>query len=431
MKYKTSQFNITVPVEHSDEVILFNTKECSFVVLDKNNKGFLTNIDDISTYEKDIVSNLIELGFIVDEDIDEVELLKQQTKEARVSSESLSMTIATTLDCNMNCYYCFEKKNKQYLSTNVADKIISFIKKRLSSGQFKKLLIVWTGGEPLLNKGIIEYITTQLVQFCSTKEIEYHGSIVTNGLLLTEDTVNFLKSMQVRDGQVTVDGLEKTHNKRRLSVENLNSFQIIMENVKAACKHLSIGIRVNVDCNNKHEIRELLNYLYKALDYNNNENLSVTLAQVNGCSTTIPADEFYDFLRDIFDQHVADSKLEKNYPAPLNFACGAQCQDSLVIGPDGSVYKCWEEVGMREFSIGTIESIDDDCVINQNYLTDIWPENCDDCSYIPICHGGCPMRRNKNNNQPICVSQAKTLDKYLKRYYKLWKEENEENTEIS
>ncbi len=425
MKYKTSQFNITVPVERSDEVILFNTKECSFVVLDKKNKSFLTNIDDISTYEEDVVSNLIELGFLVDENLDEIENLKQQTKKARISSESLSLTIATTLDCNMNCYYCFEKKNQQYLSTDVADKIINYIFERLSSGQFKKLLIVWTGGEPLLNKNIIEYISTPIIQFCSDKEIEYHGSIITNGLLLNEETVKFLKNMHVRDGQVTVDGLEKTHNERRLSVDNLNSFQIIIDNIKTAYKYLSIGIRVNIDCNNKNEIKDLLDYLYKSLDYNNNNNLSVILAQVNGCTTTLPEQEYFEFLRDIFNMHITDSKLEKNYPVPLNFACGVQCKDSLVIAPDGYVYKCWEEIGIKEFSIGTIEKINDDCKINQKYLADMWPIECDGCTYLPMCHGGCPMRRGKNNNKPLCASQAKTLDIYLKRYYKLWEKENE------
>ena len=425
MNYKTSQFNISIPVDNSDEVILFNTKECSFVVLDEENQSFLKDINEINTYEEDIVSNLTELGFLVDKDLNEINYIKHQTKEARLHNESLSITIATTLDCNMNCYYCFEQKNKTYMTTKDADKIISFITNRLSEGQFKKLLIIWTGGEPLLNKDIIEYISKPLIKYCVDKDLEYRASTITNGLLLTEDTAKFLEEMKVREIQVTIDGLENTHNKRRLSLDKYNSFQTILSNVNTACKYLFIVIRINIDRNNQKEIKELINYLYNTLDYKNNDKVSFSLAQVNECKSSLSLEEYLSFYRDIYDDYIINGKLDKYYPTPLSFACGAQCKDSYVIGPEGLVYKCWEQVGMEECSIGTVEKVHDDCEQNKRYLTGLWPKECEDCSYIPMCHGGCPKAREKNNNRPICNPQTKTLDKYLKRYYEMWKASNE------
>lgn len=426
MTYKISRFNITIPIDNSEEIILFNSKECSFVVLDKDTQGFLEDINEISTYDEEVLSNLIELGFVVNKDIDEIADLVKSTQSARLSNEVLSITIATTLDCNMACPYCFEHKNKKYLSQDNADKLIKFILTRLSSKQFKKLLITWTGGEPLLNKDIIEYITKPLEEYCVERKIEYHASIITNGLLLTEENAKFLKDMKVRDGQVTLDGFEETNNKRRVSLNGYNSFKTILSNVNIACKYFAIVIRINIDQNNKNEIRELLSYLYNDLDYKNNKKVSITLAQVSGCTSTLSLDEYYDFYRDIYDDYMINSKVEKYYPVPLSFACGALCKDSYVIGPEGEVYKCWEEIGNKELTIGTVDNVCDDCERCQQYLRDFWPKECEECSYLPMCHGGCPVKRLENHNKPVCAPQTKALDIYLKKYYELWEDENEE-----
>lgn len=426
MNYKTSRFNITVPVDNSDELILFNSKECSFVVLDKETQGFLTDIYEINKYDEEVVENLIDLGFIVNENSDEISDLVAFTQNARLSNESLSITIATTLDCNMACPYCFENKNKKYLTESTANKIISFILTKLSSNQFKKLLITWTGGEPLLNKDIIKYITEPIEKYCNENQIDYHASIITNGLLLTEENAKFLQETKVRDGQVTLDGFEETNNKRRIALNGSNSFKTILKNVNVACTYFAIVIRINIDNNNKHEIKNLISYLYNDLDYKNNKKISITLAPVSGYESTLPLDEYYNFFRDIYDDYMINSKVQKFYPVPLSFACGALCKDSYVIGPEGEVYKCWEEIGNKDLTIGTVDNLCDNCERCQQYLKDFWPKECEECSYLPMCHGGCPIKRLDNNNKPICAPQTKAIDIYLKKYYELWEDETVE-----
>lgn len=426
MKYKASKFNITVPMDNSDEIILFNTKECSFVVLDKETQGFLDNINEIKKYEEEVVSNLIELGFIVDKDVDEVEYVVQATKRERSSNESLSITIVNTLDCNMACYYCFEEKNKTYLSKAKADEIIEFISNRLLKNNYTKLLLTWTGGEPLLHKNIIDYISKPLVKICDENNIKYHATLLTNGLLMDEDSVKLLKKLKVNDAQITIDGMEDTHNSRRLSLEGYNSFKTILNNVSVATKYLPINIRINVDKKNKSEIKELLDYLYNNLDYKNNDNITVTINRVNKCKTSLSQEEFLEFYRYIYDYFMIDSKIEINYPAPLSFACGAQCRDSYVIDPEGYVYKCWEEIGIKEAAIGTIDRIDENCEQCQQFIKDFWPEECNDCKYLPMCHSGCLIRKRENEYKPSCNPITKILDKYLKKYYEFWREEVEE-----
>ncbi|MBU5226374.1 radical SAM protein [Clostridium senegalense] len=426
MDYKISQFNIVVPVDNSDELILFNSKECSFVVLDKETQNFLADINKINEYDDEVVENLIDLGFIVNIDSDEIEDLVESTQHARLANESLSITIATTLDCNMACPYCFEHKNKKYLTETTADKIIEFILNKLSTNQFKKLLITWTGGEPLLNKDIIKYITEPITKHCIENKIDYHASIITNGLLLTEENAKFLQEMKIRDGQVTLDGFEETNNKRRIALNGYNSFKTILKNINVACTYFAIVIRINIDNNNKYEIKDLLSYLYNDLNYKSNKKISITLAPVSGCDSALTLDDYYKFYRDIYEDYMIDDKVEKFYPVPLSFACGALCKDSYVIGPEGEVYKCWEEIGQKDLTIGTVDNLCDNCERCQQYLKDFWPKECEECSYLPMCHGGCPIKRIDNNNKPICAPQTQAMDIYLKKYYKLWENETEE-----
>ncbi|MTI47648.1 radical SAM/SPASM domain-containing protein [Sporosalibacterium faouarense] len=431
MSYKLSRFNLTVPLEESNEVILFNSRECSFVVLDEDTQGFLEDINEVNKYDEEIITNLLEMGFIVDKDLDELLSLQEASRNIRFKNDVFSITIATTLDCNMACYYCFEEKNKHYLDEAIGDKIIEFVKRRISEGNYEKLQVTWTGGEPLLNIKMIEYISKPLIKITEDMDIEYHGTIITNGLLLTEENAKFLKEMKIRETQVTIDGFAESHNKRRISLDNLNSFEIILNNVKVAYKHIIIVIRVNVDDKNKNEIKDLLQYLYNTLDYTNNNRIWVILARVSGCSTSIPMNEYLAFYRNIYDDYMNDVNVEKYYPSPLNFACGAQSKDSYVVDPKGLVYKCWEEIGKEEYAIGTIDNVNDNAERNQKYINEYWPKECNDCFSLPMCHGGCPYKREENNNKPICIPESNTLDIYLRKYYEQWSDEEDSEEEVA
>ena len=83
---------------------------------------------------------------------------------------------------------------------------------------------------------------------------------------------------------------------------------------------------------------------------------------------------------------------------PSNYGvCGAISLNSFVIGPDGALYKCWNDIGYSERSIGNLEK-----GIKLTYKFVEWLSydvvmdlECKDCSFFPVCYGGCAAYKYK------------------------------------
>ena len=72
----------------------------------------------------------------------------------------MEIILWVTDDCNLNCTYCYEKKQKgiYYMNQNTALSIIENIIKEIKENNYKSLSISFMGGEPLLNFPIINFI---------------------------------------------------------------------------------------------------------------------------------------------------------------------------------------------------------------------------------------------------------------------------------
>lgn len=72
--------------------------------------------------------------------------------------------------------------------------------------------------------------------------------------------------------------------------------------------------------------------------------------------------------------------------------CGAVTLNSYVVDPTGDLYKCWDEIGMRERRVGSV--MDGGISMNKNLLQ--WlsyeprDQECGSCFAFPVCLGGCP-----------------------------------------
>ena len=89
--------------------------------------------------------------------------------------------------CNLKCLYCIqndEKKRKRDMPEELNLDLIKFIRKRVKD----RVIVHFSGGEPLLYYKIIKYI----VGLLKHPNIEF--SIETNGTLLTNDIVEWLNS---------------------------------------------------------------------------------------------------------------------------------------------------------------------------------------------------------------------------------------------
>ncbi|MDR0659421.1 MAG: radical SAM protein [Prevotellaceae bacterium] len=143
----------------------------------------------------------------------------------------LDLTIATTLDCNYSRFYCFEKKQKAYITEKVVNNIISRINQKQG---LKHLHITWFGGEPLMAYDKIEYFNSKLNLPSS---VYYTTNLITNGYYLTKDVILSLRKNKIDAIRLTLDGLKDSHNKRRRCKETKDTFTAVFNNIDTFMEH--------------------------------------------------------------------------------------------------------------------------------------------------------------------------------------------------
>lgn len=87
--------------------------------------------------------------------------------------------------------------------------------------------------------------------------------------------------------------------------------------------------------------------------------------------------------------------LIKGNVLPLNpFGCGGLSGvSSAVFAPDGKVYFCMVAAGMKEYSLGEYYpeiAVSAEAIENVRKRTFFTLEECHQCTFMPVCSGGCP-----------------------------------------
>lgn len=433
LNVKPSRFNLVVEPQEDGRILLFNTFSNALCLINKNEQCFLSgaeyDFEKLSGTDRKVIEQLLSMGFIVNQDVDELNELELQQNLARYGNRVLTLTIGPTLNCNMCCPYCFEAVRHQAMTRETAEKLIHFVKEYIKTKKIEAVRITWYGGEPLLELRRIEQISNELIPFCEEQNIPYSANIITNGFCLDRASAELLKSLKVSHAQITIDGLEETHNARRKLKSGDGSFWPIVKNIESAKDILSISIRVNVDKNNLHEIDALADFFLDDMKWGKNP--TFYLAPVNiyteDCNASIDEclspDEFSSLYQRILGKmfaHGITEVTEHAYPQFKATGCAGICINSYVVDALGYLYTCWNHFGDVLKSIG---NIDEPSKIGQQgdyykWMTIPISEKCKDCVYLPVCQGGCPDQRIKSQNQPSCGHQSLMCIENLKLAFK-------------
>lgn len=416
MSYIKSKY--TTLFKEKDKCFLFNAQMCLFMEVSQSaydalEKGDFSLLD---MHEQEIfVSKKI---LIKEEETDDYYLeMKFKHQAMSTSYEILSLILIPTNGCNFACPYCFEK-NKEliFMTDKVLEDIIQFIKEH---NKARKINITWYGGEPLLG-------FSQIRRFYELFEkhinIPIHNqSIVTNGYLLNKDKILFLRSKGVRSMQITLDGISENHNKTRcLAPSGKATFDTIIKNIDLALELMpecSISIRVNIRKSNSDDFISL----YKSLNdrwMGKSVNIYPGFIREDTedgnqlCNKCITNSEQIDFYMSLRERGIDVDMYPK---CVTERGCVINSINSYIIGAEGEIYKCWNDVSNRQKIIGYIN---DKSLRNKNlfyrYMTECSPftdPKCTKCSMFPICQGGCGWYRYRNlyenGNFDVCSMYLK------------------------
>ncbi len=421
---KESKYNVFV--EHEGQHLIFNSRTTATAALDKPAMDILDEVRQGAEVERtDLVKAMEKAGFLVDDCIDELQQLEVRYNLGKYEKTGLDLIVAPTMSCNFACPYCYEDPKSGIMSEEIQDKIISLVEDFAKNGQ--KIKITWFGGEPLLAKNVIYRMSEKFIEICENNKVEYDANIITNGYLMDEATVLKLKEYRVTEVQITIDGLPATHNQKRRLKNNSGepTFDRIVENVMLAKKHgIAPTVRINTDKQIQRELKELVELM---IEKGLGEDLYLGYLEGNTDSckgyaaNCISYEEFAKTYLD-YEKLLLSKNIKPGYPLLHHTYCGADYLYSYVIEPSGNMYKCWNEVGIEKYSIGNIGTCENYEQLIKNPIQSCtkfmtWSpfsfEKCRECSYLPICAGGCPYN-GQRAGEPVCDRWKYVLEDYIK-----------------
>jgi len=420
--FKESVYNIEVCKDDRQRTLLFNTKRGSLAWFDAQVLTTFHGKNIIS--EKNILSEILEMGFVVDEKRDETYEYLYARKCLSFDSQPkrLSYVIAPTMDCNYNCDYCFESnKSNIFCNKETINNIISFIIDQINNNeQIENLHITWFGGEPLMQFDTIAYISKEIICYCKERSIKYTANIITNGYLLNQTKINMLRNININDIQITVDGLAETYQLAKGC--KANCFEKVMDNIKNLKNIIRTTIRINVSKRNLNEIKELISYIIEYI----NDSVKIHLAPLHAYNNEVYKivlnnKDFQDFKKSIEDWMI-ENNYKKNImislPSIHLTVCDAMRGASFVIDPEGFLYKCNHHIGHKEKSVGNIATGYINNQIAYDFVNNALPKKCLKCDILPICAGGCISNRLENGINVDCLIKRMEIKQQIITYLK-------------
>lgn len=374
------------------------------------------------------------LEFLVEDGKDDelFNIIKMRHLTNLYADRRLTLTFAITTRCNFDCSYCFETSHKGHAMTQeTEDKVMRFIR----NFNAPSLNIAWYGGEPLLAWDRIISIDRRLKDMGK----QYSASMITNGYLLTKDRAEKLNDLNISYLQITLDGKKATHDSRRYLTGGGPTYDRILQNIDGLMETDFRGmlhVRVNVDGRNSDEFADVYTMLKTRYEKDFGKRISIYPGFVKGDSHP-DRGCFFDPIRE--GEFLAEM-VEKHQMAPLPIfpqrsspSCVLTKRNAFVIGPDGELYKCWDDVGMKEKVVGTVDRFDNwnmgliaEGMAGCSYLDD--PE-CRNCFYFPICGGGCHRIRQKNLHKAEKESSCTYFKGNLENLMELFYEQKQRNSE--
>ena len=431
---KASRYNRIIELDGGSR-LFFNAATTALVEVDADTRETVTRIlEDPSAAktaaECDVRDGLKEGGFLVSSEHEEIEDIKAKSVRRRLENPDFFLTIAPTLACNFACEYCFQRHEALRMSPRTEDALIAFADLHLRTS--RSLFVTWFGGEPTLCLPTIERLQGHFSRLAETHGVTLHpAAIVSNGYRLDEPTASRLRAIGVESAQVTLDGPEADHDRRRHLLGGQATFRAILGNVAASADTLRITIRVNVDRSNMdgapQVLRELetLGILHKVQVYFAPVKASAGVcADMSGrCFTN---EEFAEEQLRVYQDLVSRGFHDIEYPEPVPGGfCGADTENGYVVAPNGLLFKCWEELSLDGVkSVGSVltPELEPHQERNRERFRAWNPldrEECERCQILPLCMGGCPVEGMALDATTIgaCTSWKHNLSEMLRLRY--------------
>ena len=419
---KPSAYNFAIPTQ-DDGWLLFNARTGNLADLKGPNasrlvRNLIGEVDgeDIALGAGSIQS-LIEKEFVLEDDFDELAAIRAVYWRAR-NFAPVVVTLTTTLDCNLGCFYCYEERSHDELKTHDLSAILAKIQGLLDGSSRKSLHVDWYGGEPMLNLPFLEAASAAIQALCLKLGVKFSASIISNGTSWPDDAEGFIRRHRIRQVQITFDGMRDYHNRRRrftgskdLHRSSFDESTRLVSKLVHVCR---VDIRYNVDDLNWEDLPRFVEFARGQGWFEAEHQATFQPARVAAYTKKSRfvekiglSDELFDQLRRKAAHLLPSQALEEpeslsGYATPKTSVCAALSNHSVVFGADRKLYRCGLQVSESQRAVGSLQSGPFHILNHETDLADErwWAEfdptavsSCSRCSFLPVCLGGCPEKQ--------------------------------------
>jgi uncharacterized protein len=331
------------------------------------------------------------------------------------------------------------------MSVDTAEKALFFFIRQIKSAGIdsddNKPILIFYGGEPLLNFPVLEYVAERINELRDAEPCirNLEMSVITNGLLLNEERIKRLNELDVAIG-ISIDGFSEEANSMRVDVAGDPIFTRLLK-ILNLCKELNIDISLSVTLSEEtirdtQSVLDLIeSYGIKGFGFNimmSDDNF-VLPQSYNEKAAKFIIDEFIELRkRGIYEDRMM-RKLKAFTKSQVYFSdCAATAGGQIVVSPDGRVGICHGCLSNKKYFITDINDAEfsaarNECFIEWSQLSPINKDECLDCSALGICGGGCPVNAMhlKDGNtihsldERFCVHSKMTLEFMINDLYRI------------
>lgn len=418
--YKQSCHNLIY--RDQEKILIFNrrTKKYIKATYAKNEVESILCKENINDINSHILRKLADAGILVNSDLDELSDLKLFQNDY-INNPRLSICVLPTEKCNFRCVYCYENFAYGSMALETQNALLLWIKKNIKN--YSGLEVRWFGGEPLLEKEIIYYLSEEMINICKLAKKPYAASITTNGSLMDVDTFRKLLKCHITNFQVTIDGPEKIHDRLKVKADGSGTYANIMKNLiiikqKVRSSVFRIIIRTNVTNDVALHISSHIKDLNTMFG---NDNRFIFYFRPVGRWGDSKNIEIEDELLDSFDSIYApilESNIILNYSVYLSLLedqiCFAAKRNQYVIRSDGRIAKCTMMLERDENTIGYLLAdgmMQIDSAKLQRWVIPFKPlsDKCKACNMVLSCmEKSCPAKGYVIKNTDMCGYEHKS-----------------------
>lgn len=422
------------------ECLAFNTRTQALVKINRELKETVDHDGAPSYFSRRVrysedLSRLHEMGVIAADEGEDRRNLESFFRRLKtgVKKSNFPVTVLTTYACNFKCVYCFQESSRvnARMDAATAGRVMRWIKKRLERFGYEQLYVVFYGGEPLVNKPVLEKIAGHMKGWCERRGIRFKFMLQTNGYLMTPECIDRYLKLGLDQVRISVDGVGEEHDRNRPLRNGGGTFDRIMDNIAACADKVTIGISTSYDRGDVGKIERLLDYFdeRELLHKLGRFIFSPVHAALGpaGCPEQILG---ADCMGNYEDENLlaaarAIRGMMERRGLPVSggmsiAACPLTRENAgVTIDQDGRIYKCNSMLGHPEFSVGDVRDDEYNEKDGEFVHLDVWRRCPRDCPYLPMCGGGCRLSsflKHRNFTAPACHKAY--LDKMAPEFIK-------------